>query len=348
MNSFKINFRAPIYWLISFVLMVIVANRGDTPDTSVYWSIFKNIDWYDTSSISKFYSETGVEIGFGWYSYILSFIVESPFIFFFLFSFFNFLILYLLIRKFEIKISLLTLMVYSSGPFYFMQQFMQMRQGLSVLLALYASIILISDSRKFLFLLFSLFALSMHQVSFVVVLFSFIYYLFSDYFLIRKKYFVSLIFVFISFLIIFFKFFIVDFAMGFSGRLEDYYNSDYNYSVGIFSLPNLKTYSIFLFVLIFSRQSMFLNKYFVFMVFLMAISVASRIGFSDFAILSGRFSTVFGFVEVILLPYVLYFLFKNKVIVYSLVILISIFQVYITLSFQAPYLIETYFKVLPN
>lgn len=348
MNSMKVNSKAPLYWFFALALMLIVANRGDTPDTSVYWYIFKNIESFDIGSIKKFYTEAGMEIGFGWYSYILSFIIDSPFIFFFLFSFLNFLFFYLLIRKFDIKISLLTLLIYSSGPFYFMQQFMQMRQGLSVLLALYASILLINDSKKISFIFFSLLALSMHQVSFVLILISVIYYCFSDYFLITRKKLILFILFFIAFFVLLFKYFVVDFVMGFSNRLEDYYNSEYNYSVGIFSLPNLKTYTVFLFILIFSRESMFLSKFFVFMVFLMGMSVASRIGFSDFAILSGRFSTVFGFVEVILLPYVLYYLFKNKILVYSLIILVSIIQIYITLFFQAPYLVESYFKVLPN
>lgn len=348
MSMLKVDVRAPFYWLISLILMIIVANRGDTPDTSVYWHIFKKISWFDVSDISGFYAETGVEIGFGWYSYIFSSFIETPFPFFLFFSFLNFFFLYLIVSKFDRKISLLTLFIYGSGPFYFMQQFMQMRQGLSVLLALYASILLINDSKKLNFLVFSLLALSMHQVSFALVIVAIVFYLFSNNLLMNKTRFIFLILSFIVFLIILFKFFIVNFALGYSTRLEDYYNSSYNYSVGIFSLPNLKTYAIFLFILYSSKEYMFANKFFVYMLFLLGFSVASRIGFSDFAILSGRFSTVFGFVEVILLPYVLYNLLNNKVAVYVLVIFLSIVQVYITLNFQAPYLIDAYFKALPN
>ena len=48
---------------------------GDITKKESLTPIFKNINNYDLTSFSDFYSETGVEIGWGWYSYIISFFI---------------------------------------------------------------------------------------------------------------------------------------------------------------------------------------------------------------------------------------------------------------------------------
>lgn len=59
-----------------------------------------------------------------------------------------------------------------------MQQFMQMRQGLAVLLALYAIIALFQDRKFSVFIVFSGLAMLMHQVSIALVTLSFYFILF--------------------------------------------------------------------------------------------------------------------------------------------------------------------------
>lgn len=346
MSKFVIDKRAPFFFFLSCFLVLIVANRGDTPDTFVYYYIFNHIDSYNLKSFSDFYSATGVELGYGWYAYIVSLLTNSENFLFGLYSAINFLMLYLILRKFNKKITVLSLLIYASGPFFFMQQFMQMRQGLAVLLALYAIIALFQDRKFSTFIIFSGLAMMMHQVSIALISLSFLFYVFFNKIEISKRNFLLLAIPYFFILTFLFKYVFVSVLMGVSGRLEDYYYSSYNYSIGILSLPNLKSYLLCIFVLFFSKKEMYLNRYFVFLMFLLITSVACRIGFSDFAILSGRFSTVFGFVEVILFPFIMYELFNNKVWVYISIFIISICQLYITLNFQAPYLIDNYFTPL--
>ena len=330
---------------ISFFIALFVGNRGNTRDTIVYLTVFKNIDSLDLLNPIKFYLFTGMEIGFGWYCYIINLITHSHVILFTIFSLFTFLIIYLISKKLNVTI-LSVLLLYISTRYFLLQQFMQIRQGLATPLALFAITVFIMDNNKFSikFLLITLLAFSFHQIALPVIL---IGVLLS---IILKKIDLSInefkwisVFLFIIFIIIA-KFLLVNLLINISSRVEVYSNSsEYAENVGIFRLPNIKAFFTFLFILFLMNEKMYRNKLFTIFFLLFIVGVAFRIGFSDFAILSGRFATAFSFSEIFILPFAFY---RFKYFNHIFLILFVIAQAIATYMFQAPFVMEDYFKPL--
>ena len=223
---------------------------------------------------------------------------------------------------------------------------MQIRQGLATPLALFAITVFIMDNNKFSikFLLITLLAFSFHQIALPVIL---IGVLLS---IILKKIDLSInefkwisVFLFIIFIIIA-KFLLVNLLINISSRVEVYSNSsEYAENVGIFRLPNIKAFFTFLFILFLMNEKMYRNKLFTIFFLLFIVGVAFRIGFSDFAILSGRFATAFSFSEIFILPFAFY---RFKYFNHIFLILFVIAQAIATYMFQAPFVMEDYFKPL--
>jgi len=151
------------------------------------------------------------------------------------------------------------------------------------------------------------------------------------------------VFLFIIFIIIA-KFLLVNLLINISSRVEVYSNSsEYAENVGIFRLPNIKAFFTFLFILFLMNEKMYRNKLFTIFFLLFIVGVAFRIGFSDFAILSGRFATAFSFSEIFILPFAFY---RFKYFNHIFLILFVIAQAIATYMFQAPFVMEDYFKPL--
>jgi len=74
MRQILIKKNTIIFLLVSLLVALIVGNRGDTRDTIIYYYVFRYIDILDLLNPAKFYIFTGMEIGFGWYCYLISFI----------------------------------------------------------------------------------------------------------------------------------------------------------------------------------------------------------------------------------------------------------------------------------
>lgn len=333
------------FLLISFTIALIVGNRGDTRDTSVYYSVFKYIDSLDLLNPAAFYLFTGMEIGFGWYCYLINLITDSHIVLFTVFSFLTFYIIFLISKNVNAKIILVFLLYISSG-YFLQQQFMQIRQGFATPLALYALTIFILNNNKFSikFLSLTLLSFSFHQVAFPIVLIGIILSL------ILKRINISIykfkwlsVLIFIIFIFIA-KFVLVNLLTSISSRVEVYSNSaEYAENIGVFRLPNIKAFFTFLFILFFMNEKMYKNKLFTIFFLLFIVGVAFRIGFSDFAILSGRFATAFSFSEIFILPFVFY---RFKYFNHLFLILFVIVQAIATYMFQAPFVIEDYFKPL--
>ena len=139
------------------------------------------------------------------------------------------------------------------------------------------------------------------------------------------------------------KFVLVDFLISISGRVEVYSNSaEYSEDLGVFRLPNIKAFLTFLFILFFMNRKMYENKLFTIFFLLFIIGLAFRIGFSDFAILSGRFATAFSFSEIFILSFI-FNRFKHHIV---LLLLFVVSQAVATYMYQAPFIFEDYFKPL--
>ena len=75
------------------------------------------------------------------------------------------------------------------------------------------------------------------------------------------------------------------------------------------------------------------------------VALAIRIGFAEFAILSGRLSTAFSYAEIFVIPMLLLNRF-HTLHVLIIAIVYFILQITITLGFQAPYLFKMYYLPL--
>ena len=344
MRQILIKKNTIVFLLVSLLVALIVGNRGDTRDTIIYYYVFRYIDILDLLNPAKFYIFTGMEIGFGWYCYLISFITNSHIVLFTVFSFITFYVIYLVSRKIEVS-PIFVLLLYLSSGYFLLLQFMQIRQGFATPLALYALTIFMGKEDKFYirFLLITLLAFSFHQVALPIVCIGILLSL-----LLRIR--MSLInfkWLSIVILIVFIliaKFALTDFLVSVSSRVETYSNSaEYSGDIGIFRLPNIKAFFTFLFILFFMNKNLYENKLFAIFFLLFTIGVAFRIGFSEFSILSGRFATAFSFSEIFILPFIFNrFKYFNNI----LLALFIISQTITTYIFQAPFVLEDYFKPL--
>lgn len=334
-----------IFLLISIIASLVVGFRGATNDTYTYYSIFKNINNYDLklSDFNKFYIETGMEIGWGWYSKIISFFTSSSIPLFTIYSFLIFSILYKISQNINLKYIYIMCFYLPSG-FFFLQQFMQIRQALAVPLVIYASVLFLNN-KKILSLIFFILAISFHQIT-VVFIFIFLVYLLLDKY--YPLFYSELRFKFLNIFILIFGLFTVRFiifpiAFSTFERLQTYSNTEYGDEIGLFSLANIKFYIEFIAIILLTNRKLISNKFYVFMVFIFTIGLTLRISFYDFAILSGRLSNVFLLIEIFLIPMLFWYRLKT-IYFYLFLMFYFILIFYVTWFFQAAeYLEKAYF-----
>lgn len=329
-----------IYFLISsLVLSFIVGNRGDTNDTQIYYDIFKKIDFYNIWDYYGFYSDTGVEVGWGIYCKIISFFSNSSLILFSLFSFFTFYFIYCNTKNLNLRFYTV-MMFYLPTGFFLMQQFMQIRQGLAIPIVILASLLFLDGRRKLALILFFI-SILFHQIAFsfiIVFLFFIIVNKKIDIGFNKKKFLLFNILILLLGVLIARKI-LLPLASGVFDRLISYSTSEYAEQVGFFSISNIKYYLEFVLLLCFTKNKLLQNKKYIFLFFCFTIGLTLRIAFYDFAILSGRLSNVFLLVEIFILPMLLNSVFKRKIVlIISIIYFILIF--YVTWVFQASQFIE--------
>lgn len=334
------------FLMLSVPLALVVGNRGDTNDTSIYYSIFKNINNYNLTNFGDFYLETGVELGWGLYSKFISLFSNSPVV---LFSVFSLLTFYFINKICNIiKLDFIYVMCfYLPTSFFLMQQFMQIRQGFAVPVAVYASFLYLKN-KKAISILFFILAFLFHQTIIVYILFFFVFlFIYEKIFkqgriLHFKGYLLAILLIGVVFARIIF----MPLALSFFDRLQAYSNTGYSESVSLFGLANLKFYLEFVFILFYMHKKDLSDKFLIFMFFVFTIGLAIRIAFFDFAILSGRLSNVFLFIEIFLMPYFIYKRF-SKVVLFTTIVLYFLVIGYISWNFQvAEYLEKSYFSPL--
>ncbi|WP_386693253.1 EpsG family protein [Lonepinella sp. MS14434] len=332
-------------------MAIIVGNRGGTRDTDVYYGVYSNILNYSLFSPTEFYTQTNMEIGFGWYSYFIHFFSDnSPVLLFLVFSLLIFYVTFKVAIKHKLELWIF-LLIYLSSMYFLSLQFMIIRQGVSIPLALWA-IIMLSENRHLKFLIISFLAIIFHQLAIPALLagcfFLWIHGVVQKWGIklttIKFLYFIVLIF---SFLMA--KYVLIDLLLNLSSRVELYSNSEYSESVGLFRLPNIRSLLVFLFILVFLNNTLCKNKIFFIFLSIYTVGVGLKFGFADFSILSGRFSVAMTFTEIYLLQPV-FKRFGN--VGYLFLLLYVIIQAIVTYHFQFPYVMEDYFnplmKTIPN
>lgn len=321
-----------LFYLVSAIpVSLIVGLRGDTRDTKVYYEIFKNISNYDLLLPIDFYQITGVEILFGWYSQIISLFSSSASLMFFWWSFSIFVFLYLISKRAD-KNALWTFLLYVSSGYFVIWQFMQIRQGLAVVLALYSIVFFLQERKCFLFLFLALLSIATHQVAGVIVLCGLCSILFTH----QNKMSITQFKIFSVFLflaiVIFNKFIIINMLAFFSERVLLYSEYSAGTEAGL-RLPDVKALLTFLILLLFTSQKIYQDRVYKIFFLLFVIGVACRIGFWDVPILSGRFASALTFTEIFLLPII--FLRFKKFGIYLLLSFIII-QAIAVYGFQVP------------
>lgn len=327
-------------------IVILVGMRGATPDTQVYYDIFKYIDSYNLYSYTRFYTDSQVELGWGWYAKVVSLFTSSSFV---LFSGFSLLIFWVIYKADNVlQMSYLyTLAFYLPSSFFLMQQFMQIRQGLAIPAAILASFLYINNKKKESFVFFIV-AIMFHQTA-IAYLLVFLLYLFINRFYSISFSLKRFLFVIFSILVLgFFAARVVILPLAFSAfdRLVSYADTEYAEANDLLSLSNIKFYLEFIIIVMFSNKKFLEDKLYVFMVFIFTVGLTIRIAFYDFGILGGRLSVVFLFVEVFLIPYLLYRKIKKP---YFYFCLITYFVVifYISWVYQvSQYLQNSYFTPL--
>ncbi|WP_354005919.1 EpsG family protein, partial [Aeromonas caviae] len=165
-----------MFLILSVPLSVLVGGRGGTSDTQVYYDVFANIGDYDLTNPFLFYKESGMEIGFGWYSFIIGHFTSSPFVLFFIFSFLNFIFIFKTAQLLGVNFFYVFL-VYVSSSYFFLQQFMQMRQGLAISIAFYCFVYMLRCKVNFLVLLLLVMSFFLHQSTLFITSF-YLFYVF--------------------------------------------------------------------------------------------------------------------------------------------------------------------------
>lgn len=334
------------FLLLSVPLALIVGNRGDTNDTFAYYSIFKNINYYNLTNFSVFYLETGVELGWGLYSKFISFFSNSAVVLFSVFSLLTFYFIYKTCDIIKLKF-IYVMCFYLPTSFFLMQQFMQIRQGFAVPVAVYASFLYLNN-RKFISILFFILAFLFHQTIIVYILI-FLAFLFVYEKIFKQVKILNFKIYMLSVLllgIIFARIIVMPLALSFFDRLQAYSSTEYSESVSLVGLANIKFYLEFIFILFFMHKKDLNDKFLILMIFVFMIGLAIRIAFFDFAILSGRLSNVFLFIEIFLMPYFIYKRF-SKIVLLTTLVLYFLMIGFISWNFQvAEYLADSYFYPL--
>lgn len=107
-------------------------------------------------------------------------------------------------------------------------------------------------------------------------------------------------------------------------------NKTYADAISLFDITNIKNSIILFVVIVFWERFEKIIPYFPIVVLFYLISVSTRIAFWDLGVLAARISTFFGIVEVILIPYFIY-LFRQKILIASLIVLYAFLTLYLNL-----------------
>jgi len=326
------------YCLLSFIFILIASFRGATRDTDIYKFVYENSNLFPLE-YTQFYDKTGMEIGYGYLSFIFN-ILSLPFSFFLFFiSFLTFFFIKKASDNFSIN-SFYVLICYIP-VFFANHQLMQIRQGLAMAIGYYFLSLILKNKNKILAFIVLISGYLFHSVT--LVFFAFFSNLINSFIATERiKLFIKVFFV-CFFVFVFCRFFSgLDFFQ-YTERLSNYTDSEFSTERGFLHPANIRSFLLLIFFVIFKPK----NEGFIynFLVVFYAAGLGFRLGFYDFMILSGRLSTIFTYSEIFLVPMLLVFRFSKQNIIVLLLIYFLI-NLYINLVFQVPFILEDYFKPL--
>ena len=337
-NLFHAKKNSFLFYLIVLFFALIASLRGATRDTTAYKFVYDHIYNFPLT-MSKFYEFTGMEIGYGYLAYLFNEFNFPFWLFLFFISFLTFFFIKKASDNFEIN-SVLVLVCYIP-VFFTSHQLMQIRQGLAIAIGYYfLSAMLVNKNKLFAYISF-LFGIFFHNIAFVFLLFI------SNYVnkIIGTKY-IGLIYkvIFVFCVVFVLCRILTNFEiLQLTDRISNYSDSEYSADRSFFHPANLRSiFLLILFVIFKPRKESFIYN---FLTIFYAVGVGFRLGFYDFLILSGRLSTVFTYSEIFLVPILLSFKL-SRFSAFFILFIYFVFNLYINLAFQVPFILDDYFKPL--
>ena len=321
-------------FLISLISLI-VAFRGNTRDTELYFGVFKNINKFSLDPI-EFYKESGVEFGFGIINHIIHFFTDNFTLYSYIISFITFLFIYLSTNL--LKLRFIDVLFFYLPNLFITQQLMQIRQGLASAIVINVIILLYCYQKKIKSFLLLLCAITIHSMSIAYLIFFLPqikkYVLNQKYLLIRLILWMIIIFILCRMVMQF------SLLQNISSRINDYSDTDFALSRGFFELANIRA---LVFFILFALIAKYINNNsYLTLLYIYSTGVALRLGFYDFGILSGRLGVAFGYSEIFLLVFSLKFVTKK--LFYFVALFYLIIHCYLTLNFQVPYMVQDYFS----
>jgi hypothetical protein len=329
--------------LIAVPLAVLAAWRGDTRDTTTYIDAFVATQRFPDEPVS-YYTSYGLEWGFALLSWTFNSVGLSFHWLFLSVSCATFYCLYRTSKLLGLRFS--EVLPFYLGSFFLLQQLMLIRQGFGVALAVL--VVVAGTVRGGLIWRAPLGAAAsgmMHLVSIVPIITGAALAVIAP---TRRR--ATTILWALSLAVASFA------AARIATSLElvtlfdrlSHYASDAELGAtrNIFEPANVRA-ALILLVLFAAPASLLSQRAFVVLLGMYSVHVGLRLGFLDFAILSGRLASALGFVEVFLLPLLLREAIRTRWL--RSVLAASFFAVHIsaTLALQVPYLLEDYFRPLP-
>jgi hypothetical protein len=344
------------------LLALIPALRGETRDTGAYARVF--ILTTSFPNPIDYYSQYGMEWGFGILSWIVNLVSSSTFVFFYIYSLATFLAIGIASKNF--KINPLEVYLIYLPSFFIIQQLVQIRQGLGSALA-YLSVSYIidetssSDRNPPEFYLASITSLVTHITSIILIGYHLLILwgggLINDFKTVLRigtrnftsahfRVLFAVTFIFITYLTInTIDFFNQYFNLYLTSADNYQQHEEYGQSRSLFSLPNIRVAIILLVAYCLYRTipTLRINYVYSYLIGIYAVGLAIRLIFFNTAIFSGRIGAAFSFAEIFMIPIVLNssVLFRKWKWVFILIYFVV--QGYITLWLQAPFMIEDYF-----
>jgi hypothetical protein len=338
------------YILLAAFFILIVTFRGDTRDTSVYVSIYNDVKDFPFNPII-YYTDYGVEWGYGIISYLFNAMNLSVRVLFFFTSF----LIFILIAKTSMNfgISPIYVLPFYVGSFFLTQQFTQIRQALATAMAFYAISLLIIAGKKIRIKYISivgLAAISIHMTAFVVLIvgFSFKYFYLNK---VRGELVRVNILVFFtlisSLLIVACRIVMSTDSVALFSRVSSYLDDDeFGLGRGLFEPANIRALAFLIVILFLAKKELYKNTGFLIILFAFCCSIGIRFGFFDFAILSGRLGGALNLAEIYLFAFVFNGYFRCKFYTLWAGVIYMILHSYIVLEIQMPYLFGDYFTPL--
>ena len=328
--------------IITSILILVATFRGNTQDTvTTYYRRFNELETFPYNPF-HFYSTDRYEIVSAWIIW-LSKSINSSFEFFLaLYSLITFFVLWKISKA--SKTSYLYLVSVYASNFFIVHQLVVMRQGLGSVLFLYFFVLLCQEKRKPIkkFTVAAL-ALFTHFTMIAPLTASIFVNIITSTLKLRSNFHLITISIFVigfltSYLLLHLELiYLIGTVRDYAELGEEFFSSTRN----ILSPVNLRSICILLLGLMMYKFISIRKLLFQNLIYLYAIGVGCRIGFSEFYILSGRIGSAIGFCEILIFVIILSNIRPNLARNVTFIIFIII-QTSITLLIQAPHIITDY------